>query len=204
MIEEGHVMLHTEEKHLLLRTARKSIHDTLVITTLPEQREFASLHDMYQRYPVLGEHLGVFVTLRKKDPVDPKLDLRGCIGTIIGRESLYEGVCRLAKESAFSDPRFPPLEKSELSDIIIEISVLSKLHRISSYHEIVLGRDGILLSSSGRSSVFLPQVAIEQGWDLDTTLRYLSLKAGLSEEAYKDPLCLFEVFQAEVFEEQEE
>jgi AMMECR1 domain-containing protein len=48
----------------------------------------------------------------------------------------------------------------------------------------------------------LPQVAPEQGWDLPETLRHLSLKAGLSEEAWEDPQTEFLVFTAEVFQEE--
>jgi AMMECR1 domain-containing protein len=54
-----------------------------------------------------------------------------------------------------------------------------------------------------RQAVFLPQVAPEQGWDLETTLRHLSRKAGLPPNAFKDPETTFEVFQADVFGEGE-
>lgn len=49
-------------------------------------------------------------------------------------------------------------------------------------------------------AVFLPQVAPEQGWDLPTTLSYLSQKAGLSANAWREG-AQFETFQAEVFHE---
>ena len=52
-----------------------------------------------------------------------------------------------------------------------------------------------------KGAVFLPQVAPEQGWDLDTTLSHLSYKAGLDPNAYKENAS-FEVFQAEVFSEE--
>jgi AMMECR1 domain-containing protein len=49
--------------------------------------------------------------------------------------------------------------------------------------------------------VFLPQVAPEQGWDLETTLKYLSEKAGLPADAWKEGAS-FQVFQADVFGEE--
>ena len=54
--------------------------------------------------------------------------------------------------------------------------------------------------SADAFAVFLPQVAPEQGWDLETTLTHLSLKAGLSADAWREG-AKFETFQAEVFHE---
>ena len=48
--------------------------------------------------------------------------------------------------------------------------------------------------------MFLPQVAPEQGWDLPTTLSYLSQKVGLASDAWRDGVT-FETFRAEVFHE---
>ena len=107
----------------------------------------------------------------------------------------------MAEAAAFQDHRFMPLMESELDDIEIEISILSELIEVSDYHDIVIGIDGILLKQGRMQSVFLPQVAPEQGWDLDTTLKHLSRKAGLMPNAYKDTKTTFEVFQADVFSE---
>ena len=57
------------------------------------------------------------------------------------------------------------------------------------------------LSLNGNSAVFLPQVAPEQGWTLEETLHYLSMKAGLPPDAWKDPRTRFSVFEAIVFHE---
>ena len=64
----------------------------------------------------------------------------------------------------------------------------------------MLGRDGMTLEKDGCFAVFLPQVAPEQGWDLPTTLSYLSQKAGLPADAWREG-AKFETFQAEVFHE---
>jgi AMMECR1 domain-containing protein len=53
---------------------------------------------------------------------------------------------------------------------------------------------------AGRSAVFLPQVAPEQGWDVETMLSHLSLKAGLPKDAWREG-ARFEVFEAIVFGE---
>ena len=64
----------------------------------------------------------------------------------------------------------------------------------------MLGRDGVYLIKGGRRAVYLPQVAVEQGWDLDETLSSLARKAGLGSDAWKEG-ARFEVFQAQVFHE---
>ncbi|UCE47020.1 MAG: AMMECR1 domain-containing protein, partial [Phycisphaerales bacterium] len=63
--------------------------------------------------------------------------------------------------------------------------------------------DGVVLNKDNRSAVFLPQVAPEQGWDLDQTLTQLSLKAQLPGDAWKQGAS-FLVFQADVFGESEQ
>ena len=64
----------------------------------------------------------------------------------------------------------------------------------------MIGRHGMTITKDGRSAVFLPQVAPEQGWDLPTALSCLSRKAGLPADAWREG-AVFETFQAEVFHE---
>ena len=94
------------------------------------------------------------------------------------------------------------MKADELAAIEIEISALTPPVPVSSYRDIVLGRDGIIMKKGSHQAVFLPQVAPEQGWDLPETLRHLALKAGLSGEDWRDPDTEFLVFTAEVFEEE--
>jgi AMMECR1 domain-containing protein len=75
---------------------------------------------------------------------------------------------------------------------------LTSLVPVAGPEEIVIGRHGIVLSKGGRKSVFLPQVAPEQGWDRETTLTHLALKAGLGPDAWREG-CEFLVFEADVF-----
>ena len=71
---------------------------------------------------------------------------------------------------------------------------------MKSYKDIVIGRDGMTISKKEHRAVFLPQVAPKQGWDLETTLKYLSIKAGLSTDGWKSG-AEFTVFQAIVFDD---
>ena len=95
---------------------------------------------------------------------------------------------------------FRPLSKDELSKIEIDISVLTPPQKVDGSQDIVLGRDGIYLIKGMNRAVYLPQVAVEQGWNLEETLSSLSRKAGLSMDAWREGTT-FQVFQAQVFHE---
>lgn len=160
-----------------------------------EHKLLGSDHPQLSDDPYYNKELGLFVTLH----IDGML--RGCIGYIQGFKPLRNALFDMADAAAFHDHRFTPLTESELDIIDIEISILTELTEVADYHDIIIGTDGILLKHGMRQAVFLPQVAPEQGWDLDTTLKHLSRKAGLAPNAYKDPEATFEVFQADVFSE---
>ena len=85
----------------------------------------------------------------------------------------------------------------------IHISVLTAPKAASGWEAIELGRHGIVLQKAGRSATFLPQVAPEQGWDLETTLNRLSQKAGLPADAWREGAS-FLLFEAEVFGEHDD
>ena len=76
----------------------------------------------------------------------------------------------------------------------------SPMRPVADAGDIVVGRDGVLLEKDGRSAVFLPQVATEQGWGRDEMLDHLCRKAGLPAGSWRKG-AKFSVFQAEVFGE---
>jgi len=130
--------------------------------------------------PRLAADGAAFVTLRGKSG-----DLRGCIGAIQPVEPLCQSVRNNAIAAASRDYRFTPVRPDELTGLDVEITVLSPLEPVTDLNGIRLGTHGLYLEAAGTSSVFLPQVAPEQGWDLTTTLRQLSRKAGLSADAWR-------------------
>jgi AmmeMemoRadiSam system protein B/AmmeMemoRadiSam system protein A len=137
-----------------------------------------------------------FVTLKKHRM------LRGCIGDILPRGPLYESVIRNAVNAGFNDYRFPPVSAAESGELVFEISALSVPKPVTSPDQIRIGTDGVILRKQGRSAVYLPQVAPEQGWNVDQMLSHLSTKAGLTADAWKQD-TQFLVFQADVFGEHE-
>ncbi len=140
---------------------------------------------------------GAFVTLHNTTD----RSLRGCIGNLSSSEDLITSIVKLAKDSAFEDPRFPPVTIDELDTLCVEISVLTPMQGIEEPEQIRLGIDGVLLSYGYHRAVFLPQVATEQQWDLEQMLSHLCSKAGLWPTAWKERGCTLQVFQAEVFSE---
>lgn len=97
----------------------------------------------------------VFVTLRNPDG-----SLRGCIGTLeAARSDVCSETARSAVLAASRDPRFPPLEPSELSSLSIEVSVLLPGESIDSAEDLDPSRYGVVVrDDQGRRGVLLPEV----------------------------------------------
>jgi AMMECR1 domain-containing protein len=80
------------------------------------------------------------------------------------------------------------------------VTVLSPRRPIASYREIAIGTHGVVLQKSGHAALFLPQVAPEQGWNVEQMLDALAEKAGLPKAAWREGATL-SVFTGQVFEE---
>ncbi|MDR1856359.1 MAG: AmmeMemoRadiSam system protein A [Desulfovibrio sp.] len=172
-----------EEQRYLLDIAKNAISQRLGIPgqTIPARPQSQTL----------GRNLGSFVTLTRNG------NLRGCIGTIVGREPLEQNVVRMAVAAAFDDYRFHPLTAQEWGSCDVHISVLDELTRCPDPGLIEVGKHGLVLQLGGRSGVFLPQVPVEQGWDRLMYLEQLCNKAGLPPGSWKAPGA--EIFWYEAF-----
>ncbi len=127
--------------------------------------------------------------------------LRGCIGNLLPYLPLYESVIRNAVAASSRDPRFPPMAPDELKDMEVEVTVLSPMEPVEDIDEIQVGKHGLYLLKGNHSGVLLPQVPVEFGWDRDTFLKQLALKAGLSPDDWQGA-NLYK-FTAEVFSERD-
>lgn len=181
-------MLTDDHRKQLLALARASIECAFDGCYDPPEESF---YDEPLRRPA-----GTFVTLRTREG-----DLRGCIGSIHPREALCLAVHSSALSAAFRDPRFSPVRREELAGLLIEISVMGPIERVTAFEDVMAGRDGLIVSRGRSAGLLLPQVASEYGWDRETFLDQTCIKAGLSRGAWRDPSTVVEKFSAEVFGE---
>jgi len=137
--------------------------------------------------PRLSRPAGAFVTLWSRGR------LRGCIGHVPNDLPLYRAVLQSAYQAARTDHRFKPLTAGELDDLEVEVSVLSVPQPIASADDFRPGKEGITLRKGDHYGLFLPEVATEMGWDRETTLSELALKAGLKADDWREGAS-FEVF----------
>jgi len=177
------------ERRQLLALARAALTDHLRHRRVPEPADLGLAASSRLQQP-----RGVFVTLRRDG------ELRGCIGDIFPRRPLDRAVIANAIHAGVDDPRFTPVTEDECPALTIEISVLTPPVPVAGPEAIRAGTDGVVLRKQGRTAVFLPQVATEQGWNREQMLTALARKAGLPPDAWREDAA-FLVFQAEVFGE---
>lgn len=175
-----------QEGDALLKYARKTLE--LHVRGKSEKNNPPKLH------PALNKKMSAFVTLKKNG------ELRGCIGSIFPTQYVIDEIKTQAINAGMHDSRFTPVTLSELKECKLEISILTPIQPIASYKDIRLGKNGILFKKGNKQAVFLPQVAIEQGWSLTETLSALSKKAGLDANDWQSNAEFF-VFETLIFEE---
>lgn len=182
-----------EEGTFLVRLARRGIEKYLLEGRLLEE----------EAPEELKKPRGVFVTLLKGE------ELRGCIGFPFPTFPLVEATVKAAISSAFSDPRFPPLEMEEMKEVRVEVSVLSPPEPIrvkdpKEYPQHVkVGRDGLIVEWRGFSGLLLPQVAVEWNWDSQEFLSQTCMKAGLGADCWLRKDVKISRFTAQIFSEVE-
>ena len=183
-------MLSKDSRKELLAIARESIAARL------ENNQF----EVGKVDEELKKSRSTFVTLTKNG------ELRGYIGSLLAHYSLAKDVAQNAVSAAFSDPRFPPLSKSELAEIKIEISILTPPRNLKYSNAADLlaklraGKDGVIITSEWNSATYLPQV-----WeDLPKKKEFLEslcVKAGLPFNAWQSGKLKIEIYEVEKFEE---
>lgn len=187
-------MISDSEGAELVRLARKAVETCLQesVVIRPEQD--------------LPEMAGVFVTLNYLTG-NKEEHLRGCIGFPLPEKRLHQSVVEAAIAAATEDPRFPPVDRQDLDNMIFEVSVLTPPEEIRSptkyKKEIRIGRDGLILRWRYGSGLLLPQVPVELKWGIDEYLANICYKAGAPADAWLDPASKLYKFQAMVFKEAE-
>jgi len=145
---------------------------------------------------------GVFVTLNNPD------GLRGCIGFPLPEKKLSYAIVDGAIAAATEDPRFSPVNRKELDDIVFEVTVLTPPVEIDvsdpmEYLEkIKVGRDGLIIRHSFSSGLLLPQVPVEYDWNVEEFLQHTCEKAGLARDTWKNESVKIEKFEGIIFKEE--
>jgi len=141
-------------------------------------------------HPALRDPGATFVTLTQNG------QLRGCIGSLEARRPLADDITANARFAAFHDPRFPPLDESELGRTRVEVSLLTPAvpmifsDEADAIRQMQPGVDGMILECYGRRGTFLPQVweSLPEPRDFFT---HLKQKAGFSPEFWSPDVKLY-------------
>jgi AmmeMemoRadiSam system protein A len=131
----------------------------------------------------------VFVTLRTRDGA-----LRGCVGHLEpGYATLADEIAACAVACATRDTRFSPVGEGELSELDLEISLLSAAEPVRSANELDPDRYGVVVSAGERRGVLLPNVdGVRNAHD---QVRLAATKAGIAADAEDVALARFEVIK---------
>ncbi|PKM90592.1 MAG: AMMECR1 domain-containing protein [Firmicutes bacterium HGW-Firmicutes-12] len=96
---------------------------------------------------------GVFVSLKMHG------SLRGCIGTVVPeQENIAQEIIHNAVSAAIRDPRFHPLQKEELNDIIISVDILEEPEEVVSMTELNPLEYGVIVSNGKKKGLLLPKL----------------------------------------------
>jgi uncharacterized protein len=173
----------SDERDRLLALARRALNAGVRGEPLPAPEHGGALDD----------HRAAFVSIHEHG------ELRGCLGRLDTSWPLSQLIVHLSQEVAHADPRFNPVEPTELDALDLELSILAPAREIRDLSEIEIGRHGLIVESGPNRGLLLPQVAVAQGWDARTFVEQASIKAGLPRDGWQR--ARVHAFEAEVFGE---
>ena len=190
--------LSDEEGKFLIRLARNTV------KTYLEKGE--TIKPPKETPRKLFEKCGVFVTINSV--ANGEKGLRGCIGYPYPTSPLVEAVIDSAINASTQDPRFEPMDLSELGKVVFEVSVLTPPEPVEVKNpkeyvsKIKVGEDGLIVEKGYCKGLLLPQVPVEWGWCEEEFLCQCSLKAGLPPDSWLTKDAKIYKFKAIIFEEQ--
>jgi uncharacterized protein (TIGR00296 family) len=190
--------LSLEEGKFLIELARNTVKTYLETGKFPKAPE-----DTPKK---LFENCGVFVTINTMK--NGAKALRGCIGYPYPTSPLVDAVIDSAVNAATRDPRFEPLAKAELEEVVFEVSVLTPPELVEAdkpadyLREIKVGEHGLIVEKGFYKGLLLPQVPVEWGWCSEEFLCQCCMKAGLPPDSWLAKGAKVYRFGAIVFEEE--
>jgi len=102
---------------------------------------------------MINQKAGVFVSLKKNG------NLRGCIGTFMPTQgNVAQEIIKNAISAAVDDPRFSPVNASELEDLSISVDVLSAPEEVKDISQLDPKKYGVIVSSGYKKGLLLPDL----------------------------------------------
>lgn len=145
-IEKEKIRVIREKEDTFVRLARTAL-ETYVIhnkkAELPKniQKEF------------ITKQTGAFVSIKKDG------QLRGCMGTIEPTETnIGEEIIKNAINAGTHDPRFYPVDKSELGQLVYSVDILGKPELINNIAQLDVKKYGIIVEKGLRRGLLLPDL----------------------------------------------
>ncbi|WP_425059844.1 hypothetical protein SCACP_04650 [Sporomusa carbonis] len=103
--------------------------------------------------PMLSGQAGTFVSFKKGG------QLRGCIGTFAPTQpTVAEEIIQNAVSAGTEDPRFWPIELSELPELEVSVDVLQTPEPVDSLEELDPKKYGVIVRKGRRSGLLLPDL----------------------------------------------
>jgi AmmeMemoRadiSam system protein A len=123
--------------------------------------------------PLLAKRAGVFVSLKKNG------QLRGCIGTFLPQEpTVAREIIKNAVSAGLYDPRFAPVEISELAELTVSVDILSEPEQVNSTDALDDKKYGVIVRHENKTGLLLPNLE-----GIDTVMEQIHIamqKAGIS------------------------
>lgn len=128
-----------------------------------------------EQVPEMKNQAGVFVSIKKRG------ELRGCIGTFLpSTDNVADEIIQNAISAATSDPRFSPVDSTELPELEYSVDILSLPEEVMNSEELDPKRYGIIVKSGNQRGLLLPDL---EGIDtVDEQIRIALMKAGISSD----------------------
>lgn len=104
---------------------------------------------------------------------------------------------------AFEDPRFSGITESEIPKLQCTVSILHTYEKVANVYDWEVGTHGISIDfkeSRHYSATFLPEVAEEQKWTKEQTIKALINKAGYNGEITKYNLHILIYFNRKLLD----
>lgn len=170
------------------RLSKEDAYVRLARATIESFVKNGSLLKLPENLPpeMLTGKAGAFVSLKEHG------QLRGCIGTIGPmQENIAREIMHNAISAATEDPRFTPVEPTELKDLAYSVDILGPLEPIDSPAQLNVKQYGVIVTKGSRQGLLLPNLegvnTVEQQIDIARQ------KAGIYPEETGVRLTRFEV-----------